>query len=844
MQRWVRELGWWARVGIVAVPVVVAAILALSAMDTDPALAEVQSATSDQQLYEMLSGADLESIDRAFVLDSVAFAPLYTAGLILGIVLLGRGKPLHRRRYIVPAVAVALGAMIADMVENGYALNAVAATSDGANLIETAREMHLAQNTKWAFLLLVGLYLIARGVQAPRPRWTNRPRAGERTASPPGVDWTMPSEPRVGIAVSGGGVRSASFALGALQRLDAVEGLGRVSVITAASGGGYTAAGWAVAASRAGPDADPPVYSARSPEEEWLRDHTYLIPNLRVGAAGVARLLLGLGINLVIVWLVLFTVARPIGWLVSIPALHPELRLGSSGKVSIDAWMWVAALVPAALSVVLFTARVVARPSTHGLTAIWNAAIRSLATLGVALFALLIAVPWLVQEVPDLFADLLVGDGLGVATGLVGFVALGAGTLWAHLKGPLSSAVRHRPLVVARVAISAVFVVGVALLFINLVDVAAANGPLGTFTGLGIDGRLDIVDWQKWAAVVLGLSLWNRVAPAHSWSLVPFYKRRLNDTYFFDRAANGSLDYATETSWCEYGSFGSDGPSLVLCCAANLYGSGEVPPGRNAGSFTFSSEVVGGPEVGWLPTHEYRHRADARRKDLTILSSVAMSGAALGPGMGSQSKGSIDSLLGVLNARLGTWLPNPALVAELEPGEHWRDVPGWGWLMRELGGRFRVDGEYVYVSDGGHWDNTGLVEVLRRGCNHVYIVSAAGDGADDFTTFGDAVALVREELGLEISVDLDPLFSSDGRPGAPFAVGSIARDGSSVGRVVLLEAARLDDMPVDIETYAKDHPEFPDDSTLDQFFSHRQFEAYRRLGEHQMELVLEEVPVP
>jgi hypothetical protein len=313
---------------------------------------------------------------------------------------------------------------------------------------------------------------------------------------------------------------------------------------------------------------------------------------------------------------------------------------------------------------------------------------------------------------------------------------------------------------------------------------------------------------------------------------------------------------------------GDGGPELVLCATANTYRVGEAPSGRRATPFTFSSTVIGGPDVGYLPARDYLDALGlTRRKDVTIPAALAISGAAFSPGMGKMSMGLIDNLLAVTNARLGVWVPNPTYVAEqrLESSvARWRDRPGWPWFMRELVSGFRLGAPYLYVTDGGHWENLGMVELLRRGCRDIVVISAAGDGAAGFATIGEAIALAREELELEIAVDLEPLRAVWSEPGddlappllrrgadgAPLPVAAdafsrgVIRDlragGSAYGTIVILEANLSAGLPWDVATWAEGHAIFPDDPTLDQNFDHRQFESYRRLGRFQMTKAFED----
>ncbi len=393
---------------------------------------------------------------------------------------------------------------------------------------------------------------------------------------------------------------------------------------------------------------------------------------------------------------------------------------------------------------------------------------------------------------------------------------------------------------------------------------------------------------------------------AHSWSLFPFYKRRLSEAYTIGRTAPdeiGEVPYeegpiliapstapARRARWRaltnvpeperalrsvghsylsnERSEDGSRGPELVMCCAANVADANVAPPGRRSVSFSVSREVIGSAELGWMDTTTYFDRLGRRRlSDVTLPSLMAISGAAVSPGMGKMSRGPTDSLLALLNIRLGVWLPSPAAVHGLPAGRLWRGLPWWGWYIREVLGWFPSRASYLYVSDGGHWENLGLVELFRRGCTEIYCISAAGDGRDSFSTIGEALALARELFGVECELDLSPLRPPEA-PAQPaprslrrrrsttasdadaaranswassgHVEGTFRYPGGPLNRIVILEANLADGIPWDVQSWAESNDAFPDDPTTDQLFSHRQFESYRALGRTQMSSALAE----
>jgi hypothetical protein len=198
--------------------------------------------------------------------------------------------------------------------------------------------------------------------------------------------------------------------------------------------------------------------------------------------------------------------------------------------------------------------------------------------------------------------------------------------------------------------------------------------------------------------------------------------------------------------------------------------------------------------------------------------------------------------------RLGVWVPNPRWAEErvvgveadesagspgLLPSVHGRRFkrPRAVYLFRELLGWNFIDSEFLYVTDGGHYENLGLVELLRRGCTRIYCFDASG--GQTFSALGDAVALARSELGVEIEIDPQRLMST-GDPLAAEANAVTARFRYASGEEGILVYARnvvVPDAPWDVRAHQLADPRFPNDSTVDQLYTDQKFESYRALGE-------------
>ena len=591
-------------------------------------------------------------------------------------------------------------------------------------------------------------------------------------------------------------------------------------------------------------------------------------------------------------------------------ALGEQTGLTGRAHITITGWQWLLSLGLIALGLCLYLLRVLWRPFTRWRRASLEWASKGAAGFGVVVFAVLVALPWLVQEVPLLVARVTRAESLtdGTADGgsvewvlaLLGVTGLLATALRAFSQLAIKQGKQHLGLVI-RIVVAILVPLVALLVTVSLLRLAAANSVDGRYLGFGVGMEFAdlpvMAQWSRWLLVLVILAVLSSVE-AHAWSLFPFYKRQLNEAYnvappkvklaeplkSVDYGAGPVLlasgsgvhlpkdppDGSTDRAKRGHGHLAPSGKAkLVVCCAANVHSKKKAPPGRRAVSMTFDEDWVGSPELGWISTQEYQSALSARRlSDVTVPSLQAISGAAISPGMGKFTMGPLDSMLALLNVRLGVWLPNPRVVkdhlsVDVRSRSVWKARPWWIYYLFEVGRYFPWDKKFVYVSDGGHWENLGLVELLRRGCTEIYCVSAAGDGPESFSTLGEALALARESLGAEFDIDLTDLraagatapeagrrlrrrktkkknaeLATDPWSSKPFVAGTFTiptPDGKRVkGRLLVVEANLTDALPWDVQAWAESNPAFPDDPTSDQLFDHRQFESYRALGWHQL----------
>jgi hypothetical protein len=288
------------------------------------------------------------------------------------------------------------------------------------------------------------------------------------------------------------------------------------------------------------------------------------------------------------------------------------------------------------------------------------------------------------------------------------------------------------------------------------------------------------------------------------------------------------------------------GPYHLINAALNIQGSDYANRrGRNADFFLFSPAYVGSVATGYCDT-----KAMQVATNLDLATAMAVSGAAFSSNMGANSIRALTATLAILNIRTGYWLKNPQAIAnKAAPSNHAR-IKGTRWyLWRELTGQLRENGADVYLTDGGHIENLGIYELLRRRCKVIVAVDAEADPSMRFPSFVTLQRYARIDLGVRIWMPWDQIRSdtivamgADGNtpaadlpkdPSGPHAaIGKIEYDGGHEGWLLYIKSSLTGDENDYVRDYARRYSSFPHETTSDQFFSEEQFEAYRALGFH------------
>jgi Patatin-like phospholipase len=282
-------------------------------------------------------------------------------------------------------------------------------------------------------------------------------------------------------------------------------------------------------------------------------------------------------------------------------------------------------------------------------------------------------------------------------------------------------------------------------------------------------------------------------------------------------------------------------PLHVINMALNLvHGKRLAWQERKAETFTVTRLHAGSIRVGYQPSATYGGRKDKERQGgITLGTAMAISGAAASPNMGYHSSPLLGFLMTFFNARLGWWLANPGY-----PGYgYWRDAgpkSALRSLISEALGDTDDENRYVYLSDGGHFENLGLYEMILRRCTSIVVIDAGADPAYQFEDLANALRKIRVDLGVRITFDPPKIEMSAGTANRVYCAKAIIhydeidqkadQPKGAESTLLYIKPLLTERLSVDLMQYHSVHSDFPQQTTADQFFDEAQFESYRRLG--------------
>lgn len=313
-------------------------------------------------------------------------------------------------------------------------------------------------------------------------------------------------------------------------------------------------------------------------------------------------------------------------------------------------------------------------------------------------------------------------------------------------------------------------------------------------------------------------------------------KRRVESYTKFAPADNVAMADAPATH---------DAPIHIINTALNIVATKRPAlQERKATSYTISPLHCGSGELGYQRTISY-----AGERGPTLATAMAISGAAASPNMGYHSSAIMTLLMTLFNVRLGWWWPNP--------GKHGLSVHSTpspsnslDALLSESIGDTNDDEPWVYLSDGGHFENLGIYEMVLRRCSTIVVIDGSADAEYSLEDFANACRKIYVDFGIPIELDnvnFGPshIHAGTGSKNRHCCVYSIRYDcvhkDAQPGTLFYIKASLCNSLPADVKHYAAEHKLFPHESTVNQFFRETQFESYRRLGSHVIDHILDRV---
>jgi hypothetical protein len=428
----------------------------------------------------------------------------------------------------------------------------------------------------------------------------------------------------------------------------------------------------------------------------------------------------------------------------------------------------------------------------------------------------------------------------------------------------------------------------------------AGGTAIGSTTANG-SRVADVLPWNEFVAnldialisIVIAL-LANGFINVNTFSLHGMYRMRLTRAYLgasnFARHPDNFTNFDPHDNPYEAYVVRHDAPLHIINTTLNLVATTNLAWQQRKGeSFTFSPISVGCWRLGYLPTSFY-----GGSKGVTLGTAMSISGAAFNPNMGYNSSPLVTLLMTFFNARLGWWLPNPAWpvltskrlntanlasadlpsATELEcllRKEGWAtsylrsNGPVGGFftplrtLINEAFGRTDDKYKWIELTDGGHFENLGLYEMVMRRCRYIVLVDSDADGDFEFEDLGNALRKIEIDFGVPIRFPKYPggLPMKRGIDGSNvyYALGDIyyncvdsnpesacssEQQGIHNGRILYIKPCLNGSEPQGIRAYAKTHSDFPHESTINQFFNEAQFESYRSLGSWEFASIVDE----
>lgn len=436
-----------------------------------------------------------------------------------------------------------------------------------------------------------------------------------------------------------------------------------------------------------------------------------------------------------------------------------------------------------------------------------------------------------------------------VGTAIAGFLASGigfspatSGTREKKEQAQSSSSLSKFPLEIAPKLVLPLFLLFLLLLVASFDDAASRRLTAWLFS-ISLPSTQDApsprVEFLLMILLIVPSLLLSRIIDANKFSLHAMYRSRLIRTFLgasnekrkpnpftgFDPADNIPMSELPAR------------PLHVVNATLNLVRTENLAwQQRKAESFTVTRYHAGGCRVGYQRSPDYFG-------GVTLGGAITVSGAAANPNMGYVSSPILSIVMMLFNARLGAWSANPGEAGR----DYWfKTSPTYSVLpfIDEAFGLTNDKHRWINLSDGGHFENLGLYEMVLRRCRTIIVVDGSADPAFHFDDLGNAIRKVRVDMGINIELPGLSIAREVGPGSRHCAVGTIgykAVDGPAAqdGVLIYIKTSLTGNEPRDVTNYAQQNPAFPHQPTSDQWFDESQFESYRRLGLHIVDEILQ-----
>ena len=658
-----------------------------------------------------------------------------------------------------------------------------------------------------------------------------------------------------GISISGGGIRSSSFALGILQALNSGGVLQRLDYLSTVSGGGYVGSSWTwfnhlwrtgkIKAEQGkyffpfGVRAEGARTSEPSVQSKilsYLRQHgNYLVPGFGLNyISGFAVVFRNMLLSLLVYVSLLVVVFCGFGAIEDLytSMLNPFVGLIKiSSQASLPTTMNLFLMLATCGLLVVSVLGVIYGPVTLFLSSTSDLAYRvrnywqrllGLFSIVAISFAIIGLLPVFILESRNV---LVTSSG-----GVLGIV----GGIWHFYRQQQSGAAGISPRIIGTVS-SALTIIAILSLAYFIAEKYSGIWKLAAPVGLFFGFMVNI----------------------NQFGIGRMYRDRLSEGFLPNpEAIHTSVWHpATQANTAELREMctaDDQGPYHLINSTVILIDSRNKKfQSRGGDNFILSPLYCGSDATQWVTNERFNNNS------LTLATAMATSGAAANPHAGINgsgiSKGPLVSfLMFILGLRLGLYVLNP-----LKKAMKGLNAPNYfapGLFQGLLGSRFDIRARFLSLSDGSHFENTAAYELIRRRVS-VVIASEAGQDQDfSFADLGNLVEKVRVDFGVNIRflADFDLRYLMPGSAGTspsfenrydmakrgyaiaeiryPAAHSAAGALPAKTGWLFVVKPTLTKDLPADLYGYKDANPQFPNETTLDQFFGEVQVESYRELG--------------